>query len=76
MEKVVQAKSPHVAALGSEAGGTFVRFCGTERIEANQDKTSPDLWCWRKPLTCLTRFRENDVIMATAQQAGALVEGC
>ncbi len=36
MEKVAQAKSPHVAALGSEAGGTLYGLQVLERIEANQ----------------------------------------
>lgn len=58
MEKVAQAKSPHVAALGSEAGGTLYGLQVLERIEANQRQTSPDLWCWHvKPLTFLTGFR-------------------
>ena len=48
MEKVAQAKSPHVAALGSEAGGTLY---GSDQVPA---KTT--------------------LLMATGQQAGALVE--
>lgn len=40
------------------------------------DKTSPDLWCWHvKPLMCLTRVpAKTTLLMATGQQAGALVE--
>ncbi len=36
MEKVAQANHPHVAALGSEAGGTLYGLQVLELIEANQ----------------------------------------
>lgn len=36
MEKVAQANSPRVAALGSEAGGVLYGLQVLEHIEANQ----------------------------------------
>lgn len=58
MEKVAQAKSPHVAALGSEAGGTLYGLQVLERIEANQRQNfTRFVVLARKALTFLTRFR-------------------
>ncbi|SUH35635.1 chorismate mutase-P/prephenate dehydratase [Salmonella enterica subsp. enterica] len=59
MEKVAQANSPRVAALGSEAGGMLHGLQVLERIAANQTQNITAFWYWRaKPSTFPIRFRQ------------------
>ena len=78
MEKVAQAKSPHVAALGSEAGGTLYGLQVLERIEANQQQNfTRFVVLARKAINVSgprSSGRKRRLLMATGQQAGALVE--
>ena len=76
MEKVAQAKSPHVAALGSEAGGTLYGLQVLERIEANQQQNfTRFVVLARKAINVSDQVpAKTTLLMATGQQAGALVE--
>lgn len=76
MEKVTQAKSPHVAALGSEAGGTLYGLQVLERIEANQRQNfTRFVVLARKAINVSDQVpAKTTLLMATGQQAGALVE--
>ena len=76
MEKVAQAKSPHVAALGSEAGGTLYGLQVLERIEANQRQNfTRFVVLARKAINVSDQVpAKTTLLMATGQQAGALVE--
>ncbi|EFK7893913.1 bifunctional chorismate mutase/prephenate dehydratase [Escherichia coli] len=76
MENVAQAKSPHVAALGSEAGGTLYGLQVLERIEANQRQNfTRFVVLARKAINVSDQVpAKTTLLMATGQQAGALVE--
>lgn len=76
MEKVAQVKSPHVAALGSEAGGTLYGLQVLERIEANQRQNfTRFVVLARKAINVSDQVpAKTTLLMATGQQAGALVE--
>lgn len=76
MEKVAQAKSPNVAALGSEAGGTLYGLQVLERIEANQRQNfTRFVVLARKAINVSDQVpAKTTLLMATGQQAGALVE--
>lgn len=76
MEKVAQAKSPHVAALGSEAGGTLYGLQVLEHIEANQRQNfTRFVVLARKAINVSDQVpAKTTLLMATGQQAGALVE--
>ncbi|HEA7575236.1 TPA: bifunctional chorismate mutase/prephenate dehydratase [Escherichia coli] len=76
MEKVAQTKSPHVAALGSEAGGTLYGLQVLERIEANQRQNfTRFVVLARKAINVSDQVpAKTTLLMATGQQAGALVE--
>lgn len=75
MEKVAQANSPRVAALGSEAGGMLHGLQVLERIAANQTQNITRFWYWRaKPLMFRSGSGKTTLLIATGQQAGALVE--
>ncbi|ENY6994064.1 bifunctional chorismate mutase/prephenate dehydratase [Escherichia coli] len=76
MEKVAQAKSSHVAALGSEAGGTLYGLQVLERIEANQRQNfTRFVVLARKAINVSDQVpAKTTLLMATGQQAGALVE--
>lgn len=76
MEKVAQAKSLHVAALGSEAGGTLYGLQVLERIEANQRQNfTRFVVLARKAINVSDQVpAKTTLLMATGQQAGALVE--
>ncbi|WP_058914421.1 bifunctional chorismate mutase/prephenate dehydratase [Entomohabitans teleogrylli] len=76
MEKVAQARSPHVAALGSEAGGALYGLQVVERILANQQQNiTRFLVLARKAINVSDQVpAKTTLLMATGQQAGALVE--
>lgn len=76
MEKVAQANSPHVAALGSEAGGVLHGLQVLERIEANQTQNiTRFVVLARKAINVSDQVpAKTTLLMATGQQAGALVE--
>ncbi|STL13055.1 P-protein [includes: chorismate mutase; prephenate dehydratase] [Escherichia coli] len=69
-------KSPHVAALGSEAGGTLYGLQVLERIEANQRQNfTRFVVLARKAINVSDQVpAKTTLLMATGQQAGALVE--
>ncbi|WET41753.1 bifunctional chorismate mutase/prephenate dehydratase [Citrobacter enshiensis] len=76
MEKVAQANSPHIAALGSEAGGMLHGLQVLERIEANQTQNiTRFVVLARKAINVSDQVpAKTTLLMATGQQAGALVE--
>lgn len=76
MEKVAQARSPRVAALGSEAGGVLHGLQVLERIEANQSQNiTRFIVLARKAIDVSDQVSaKTTLLMATGQQAGALVE--
>ena len=76
MEKVAQANSPHVAALGSEAGGVLYGLQVLEHIEANQSQNiTRFVVLARKAINVSDQVpAKTTLLMATGQQAGALVE--
>ncbi|MER0128180.1 bifunctional chorismate mutase/prephenate dehydratase [Franconibacter daqui] len=76
MEKVAQAKSPHVAALGSEAGGALYGLQVLERNLANQTQNiTRFVILARKAINVSEQVpAKTTLLMATGQQAGALVE--
>ena len=76
MEKVAQVKSPHVAALGSEAGGTLYGLQVLERIEATQQQNfTRFVVLARKAINETEQVpTKTTLYMATWQQAGALGE--
>ncbi|MTH48426.1 bifunctional chorismate mutase/prephenate dehydratase [Intestinirhabdus alba] len=76
MEKVAQTKSSHVAALGSEAGGVLHGLQVLERIEANQAQNiTRFIILARKAIEVSDQVpAKTTLLMATGQQAGALVE--
>lgn len=76
MEKVAQANSPRVAALGSEAGGVLYGLQVLEHIEANQTQNiTRFVVLARKAINVSDQVpAKTTLLMATGQQAGALVE--
>ncbi|VEB95749.1 P-protein [Cedecea lapagei] len=76
MEKVAQANSPHVAALGSEAGGALYGLQVLERNLANQTQNiTRFVVLARKAVEVSDQVpAKTTLLMATGQQAGALVE--
>ncbi|POT56277.1 bifunctional chorismate mutase/prephenate dehydratase [Citrobacter amalonaticus] len=76
MEKVAQANTPRVAALGSEAGGMLYGLQVLERIEANQSQNiTRFIVLARKAINVSDQVpAKTTLLMATGQQAGALVE--
>ena len=76
MEKVAQANSPRVAALGSEAGGVLHGLQVLEHIEANQTQNiTRFVVLARKAINVSDQVpAKTTLLMATGQQAGALVE--
>ncbi|HEY3591139.1 MAG TPA: bifunctional chorismate mutase/prephenate dehydratase [Buttiauxella sp.] len=76
MEKVAQANSPHVAALGSEAGGGLYGLQVLERNLANQTQNiTRFIVLARKAVEVTDQVpAKTTLLMATGQQAGALVE--
>ncbi len=76
MEKVAQANSPTVAALGSEAGGSLYGLQVLERNLANQTQNiTRFLVLARKAVQVSDQVpAKTTLLMATGQQAGSLVE--
>ncbi|ROP49828.1 chorismate mutase [Enterobacter sp. BIGb0383] len=76
MEKVAQAGSPQVAALGSEAGGALYGLQVLERNLANQTQNiTRFIVLARKSIEVSDQVpAKTTLLMATGQQAGALVE--
>lgn len=76
MEKVAALNSPEVAALGSEAGGELYGLQVLERNLANQQQNHTRfIVLARKPVDVSVQVpAKTTLIMATGQQAGALVE--
>lgn len=76
MEKVAQANSPAVAALGSEAGGALYGLQVLEHCQANQTQNiTRFLVLARKAVNVSDPVpAKTTLLMATGQQAGALVE--
>ncbi|MGC6389768.1 bifunctional chorismate mutase/prephenate dehydratase [Ewingella sp. S1.OA.A_B6] len=76
MEKVAASKSPHVAALGSEAGGALYGLQVLEYNLANQQQNiTRFIVLARKAIEVTEQVpAKTTFIMATGQQAGALVE--
>ena len=76
MEKVAQANSPQVAALGSEAGGALYGLQVLERNLANQTQNiTRFIVLARKSIEVSDQVpAKTTLLMATGQQAGALVE--
>ncbi|CCP02197.1 chorismate mutase-P and prephenate dehydratase [Erwinia amylovora Ea644] len=76
MEKVAAMNSPKVAALGSEAGGALYGLQVLERHLANQRQNiTRFIVLARKPVEVSLQVpAKTTLIMATGQQAGALVE--
>lgn len=75
MEKVAQANSPHVVALGSEAGGALYGLHVLERNLANQTQNITHFVVLaRKAVEVSNQVpAKTTLLMATGQQAGALV---
>ena len=76
MEKVAQANAPTVAALGSEAGGALYGLQVLEHCQANQTQNiTRFLVLARKAVNVSDQVpAKTTLLMATGQQAGALVE--
>ncbi|MDU2941585.1 MAG: bifunctional chorismate mutase/prephenate dehydratase [Enterobacteriaceae bacterium] len=76
MEKVAQAASGEVAALGSEAGGALYGLQVLERIQANQSQNfTRFVVLARKAIDVSEQVpAKTTLLIATGQQAGALVE--
>ena len=76
MEKVAQANSPAVAALGSDAGGALYGLQVLEHGQANQTQNiTRFLVLARKAVNVSDQVpAKTTLLMATGQQAGALVE--
>ncbi|WP_300001967.1 bifunctional chorismate mutase/prephenate dehydratase [uncultured Cedecea sp.] len=76
MEKVAQSNSPHVAALGNEAGGALYGLQVLERNLANQTQNiTRFIVLARKAVDVSSQVpAKTTLLMATGQQAGALVE--
>ena len=76
MEKVAQSHSPHVAALGNEAGGALYGLQVLERNLANQTQNiTRFIVLARKAIDVSIQVpAKTTLLIATGQQAGALVE--
>ncbi|MCU6668669.1 bifunctional chorismate mutase/prephenate dehydratase [Enterobacteriaceae bacterium H4N4] len=76
MEKVAQANTPTVAALGNEAGGALYGLQVLERNLANQTQNiTRFVVLARKAIDVSDQVpAKTTLLMATGQQAGALVE--
>lgn len=76
MEKVAQTNSPHVVALGSEAGGRLYGLTALKRNLANQEQNiTRFIVLARKAITVSGQIpAKTTLLMATGQQAGSLVE--
>jgi len=76
MDKVAQTHSPQVAALGSEAGGALYGLQVLERNLANQTQNiTRFIVLARKAIEVSDQVpAKTTLLMATGQQAGALVE--
>ncbi len=76
MEKIAAINSPEVAALGSEAGGSLYGLQVLERELANQRQNITRFMVLsRKPVEVSLQVpAKTTLLMATGQQAGALVE--
>lgn len=76
MEKVAQMNAPTVAALGNEAGGTLYGLQVLERNLANQTQNiTRFIVLARKAINVSDQVpAKTTLLMATGQQAGALVE--
>ncbi|POP41708.1 bifunctional chorismate mutase/prephenate dehydratase [Superficieibacter electus] len=76
MEKVAQSASGDVAALGSEAGGALYGLQVLERIQANQTQNfTRFVVLARKAVEVSDQVpAKTTLLIATGQQAGALVE--
>lgn len=76
MEKVAALNSPKAAALGSEAGGELYQLQVLERNLANQQQNiTRFIILARKPIDVSEQVpAKTTLILATGQQAGALVE--
>lgn len=76
MEKVAQSASGEVAALGSEAGGALYGLQVLERIQANQSQNfTRFVVLARKAIDVSEQVpAKTTLLIATGQQAGALVE--
>ncbi|WP_162286018.1 bifunctional chorismate mutase/prephenate dehydratase [Pantoea stewartii] len=76
MEKVAALNSPKVAAIGSEAGGELYQLRVLERHLANQQQNHTRfIVLARKPIDVSDQISaKTTLIMATGQQAGALVD--
>lgn len=76
MEKVAQANSPAIAALGSEAGGAIYGLQVIEHCQANQPHNiTRFLILARKAVNVSDQIpAKTTLLIATGQQAGALVE--
>lgn len=76
MERVAALKSPKAAALGSEAGGELYQLKVLERNLANQQQNHTRfIVLARKPIAVSDQvLAKTTLLMATGQQAGALVE--
>jgi len=76
MEKVAQSHSPHVAALGNEAGGALYGLQVLERNLANQTQNiTRFIVLARKAIDVSSQVpAKTTLLIATGQQAGALVE--
>ncbi|PLR33164.1 bifunctional chorismate mutase/prephenate dehydratase [Chimaeribacter arupi] len=76
MEKVAELNSPHVAALGSEAGGALYQLQVLEHKLANQQQNiTRFIVLARKAIDVSEQVpAKTTLIMATGQQSGALVE--
>ncbi len=76
MEKVAALNSPKVAAIGSEAGGELYQLRVLERHLANQQQNHTRfIVLARKPIDVSDQISaKTTLIMATSQQAGALVD--
>lgn len=76
MEKVAELKDSHVAALGSEAGGSLYGLQVLERQLANQQQNMTRfIVLARKPVRVSDQVpAKTTLLMATGQQSGALVD--
>ena len=76
MERVAQENSPHVAALGNEAGGALYGLQVLERNLANQTQNiTRFVVLARKAIDVSDQVpAKTTLLIATGQQAGALVE--
>ncbi len=76
MEKVALAQSPHVAAIGSEAGGSLYHLTPLASNLANQQiNVTRFIVIARKPIDVSEQVpAKTTFLMATGQQAGALVD--